>query len=638
MPNYIRIKQINQNELSGFVEGSLGESVALVTATQNIVSGIFESYNDVSGNFVLRSGDQTISGVKTFSAGIALSTISADRSNSASIEFGDDDNITISAGNQVYIGSPYIQTRPASGSVVLFGDYNQVTPFEFVNIHGGNLLVDRTGIFLSGIDLKNSKLNNASNVIYNTGNQTISGFKTFVANDNYIVISGTSDSEGLIKSLTSNLTIEGSNSNYGIRLSDEGTFIHGYTEINNTLYVQSTGTFIGGINIGEGTTDGQIKLRDNAQGTYINITPSDGTINFQLEDDNTNLAFDLSRISNGSTETIAIDREVVHKTSDETISGIKTFASRPTVNGTGVLLSGEAATLPTTIVYTTGNQTISGVKTFDNRPIVNGTGVLLSGEVETFKFTGDLNVSLTNNKTFGRYSNGQTIPASGKTLLEFFNLVLVEPISPTVSLTSNTVIPFNQTSINNILNASNTINSLNSFIQTGYIEYRRGNVGAYINLTGNQSSSFVYTHSLTDTVSNANEFNYRYVVTDTVGGTNTSTLTIAPSFFYRNYLGYSPNATLTFSQLEALSNSVLSDSKSRTISSVSAGAGNYTYYCYRASQGDLSSVLYGTFDVLGSFTKLTDVVGVNSNGVTVTYRVYKSNSTDAFTNASLTFN
>ena len=36
------------------------------------------------------------------------------------------------------------------------------------------------------------------------------------------------------------------------------------------------------------------------------------------------------------------------------------FTNRPTVNGTGVLLSGEAASLPTTILYTTGNQIKSG--------------------------------------------------------------------------------------------------------------------------------------------------------------------------------------------------------------------------------------------------------------------------------------
>jgi hypothetical protein len=59
----------------------------------------------------------------------------------------------------------------------------------------------------------------------------------------------------------------------------------------------------------------------------------------------------------------------IYATGNQTVSGIKTFASRPTVNGTGILLSGEggaAASLPTTIVYTTGDQTISGVKGFES--------------------------------------------------------------------------------------------------------------------------------------------------------------------------------------------------------------------------------------------------------------------------------
>jgi PKD repeat protein len=56
------------------------------------------------------------------------------------------------------------------------------------------------------------------------------------------------------------------------------------------------------------------------------------------------------------------------------------FIDRPTLNGTGFLLSGEAASLPDTIIYTTGEQTISGLKDFTVRPTVNGTGVLLSGE------------------------------------------------------------------------------------------------------------------------------------------------------------------------------------------------------------------------------------------------------------------
>jgi hypothetical protein len=57
----------------------------------------------------------------------------------------------------------------------------------------------------------------------------------------------------------------------------------------------------------------------------------------------------------------------VRTTGDQTVSGVKAFILRPTVNGTGVLLSGEAAQADlSSTVRTTGNQTISGVKTFQN--------------------------------------------------------------------------------------------------------------------------------------------------------------------------------------------------------------------------------------------------------------------------------
>jgi hypothetical protein len=49
------------------------------------------------------------------------------------------------------------------------------------------------------------------------------------------------------------------------------------------------------------------------------------------------------------------------------VSGGASFVNRPTVNGTGVLLSGEAAKLPNTIVYTTGDQLIQGDKWFENK-------------------------------------------------------------------------------------------------------------------------------------------------------------------------------------------------------------------------------------------------------------------------------
>ena len=56
---------------------------------------------------------------------------------------------------------------------------------------------------------------------------------------------------------------------------------------------------------------------------------------------------------------------VIYNTGNQNISGIKNFYSRPTINGTGVLLSGEI--FSNRIVYTTGNQIISGDKKFANR-------------------------------------------------------------------------------------------------------------------------------------------------------------------------------------------------------------------------------------------------------------------------------
>jgi hypothetical protein len=82
------------------------------------------------------------------------------------------------------------------------------------------------------------------------------------------------------------------------------------------------------------------------------------------------------KLPSGKNDYIAMDAEVVHRTGIETISGVKTFASRPTVNGTGVLLSGEAAQVDlSTTVRTTGNQTVSGVKDFQSVPLVSGREV-----------------------------------------------------------------------------------------------------------------------------------------------------------------------------------------------------------------------------------------------------------------------
>lgn len=62
------------------------------------------------------------------------------------------------------------------------------------------------------------------------------------------------------------------------------------------------------------------------------------------------------------------------------VTGLVNFTTRPTINGSGVLLQGDIVNFPNTIVYTTGDQDIAGLKDFQTRPTVIDIPVLLSGD------------------------------------------------------------------------------------------------------------------------------------------------------------------------------------------------------------------------------------------------------------------
>lgn len=186
---------------------------------------------------------------------------------------------------------------------------------------------------------------------------------------------------------------------------------------------------------------------------------------------------------------------------------------------------------------------------------VNGSWLLTTTITtgETF-FTGDLYVSIASGKTFGKYINGDTIPASGKTSSEVIKMALLENIGATTSLTSSTTIAFNQTAISNILNFSYQINTLGATALSGILEYRRGGVGSWSGIystTGNPGS---YTHSLTDSNYNTSGFNYRYIVYDTAGASGSSSLTLTPSSYV------APTASLSIVGIN-LDTSVESNSK-----------------------------------------------------------------------------
>ena len=94
-----------------------------------------------------------------------------------------------------------------------------------------------------------------------------------------------------------------------------------------------------------------------------------------------------------------------------------------------------------------------------------------------FVFDTDLVAAFGEGKFFGKYENGDTIPAIGKTAVEVIQDALVAALPPTVSLTSPTTIAFNQTAISNDLNFSHSINSLGASVAGATLEWRRGGVG-----------------------------------------------------------------------------------------------------------------------------------------------------------------
>lgn len=168
-----------------------------------------------------------------------------------------------------------------------------------------------------------------------------------------------------------------------------------------------------------------------------------------------------------------------------------------------------------------GASGLSGYSGYSGYSGASGTGPV---------FASDIVVVLDSNKTFGRYVNGDVIPAAGKTPNEVILLATNEPLGPIVSLSSDTTIQFNQTAISNQLFMSYTVNP-SSFpvpsLSSGLLSWRRNNTGSWTTLSSGLIASA--THTLTDTNFNSAPFNYRYTVTDSNGGIGTAYVNVTPT-------------------------------------------------------------------------------------------------------------
>jgi hypothetical protein len=173
-------------------------------------------------------------------------------------------------------------------------------------------------------------------------------------------------------------------------------------------------------------------------------------------------------------------------------------------------------------------------------------------------------------------------------------------------------------------------------------------VGSSVSVTGNPTPISVSLSETTDGAADTNLKNtdtvqYRISVTDTYQTTNLTASTI--TFVHKRGIIYKSAGSfalatqaLTLNDIDTAPNLSLSDTRGSTINGVTAALGVYVYYVYKSTLGNLTNVTQlPSSEVFGSFSKISNISGTNSNGATVSYIVYVTNSDGAFTNKNLQF-
>jgi hypothetical protein len=501
---------------------------------QTNINNLSGYINSSSSNIVFTTGNQTISGTKTFANNLEVQGTgifnALDLSNISDFSFSGVTinliNSTVQSSGQIYIsGNPVLtgvnlssyatitnlastgstlSTNLASTGSTLQTNINDLsnTYATITNLAStGSTLV--TNLASTGSTL-NTKINNlsgyfnstGSNIVFTTGNQTISGDKIF---KNNIVIEQTgifsaidlSDTDSILLSGIDIQIVSGSMTLTNPPTISGNPFITGNLALYaTTINLASTGnTLNSNINSLSGT------LTSN-YATITNLASTGSTLNSNINS--------LSGTLTGNYLTTS--------SASSTYATITNLASTGSTLNTRINnLSGYINSTSSNIVFTTGNQTISGTKTFIQDATFGDTG------------QGDFLVISGNNFTVygsGNFTSGLFV--NGNAVLTGVNL---SPYATTVNLasTGSTL----DTKINNLSGVSvlrfgdQTISGVKTFIGnhnisgnlniTGNIRVSENDIliapANYIYITGNQTSIVNGTKYLADTTARSFGFN-----------------------------------------------------------------------------------------------------------------------------------
>jgi hypothetical protein len=181
----------------------------------------------------------------------------------------------------------------------------------------------------------------------------------------------------------------------------------------------------------------------------------------------------------------------------------------------------------------TAQTTLASIAAIEDRMVAGGA----------ITFSGPLAVNIDTGKYFGKYTKGDTIEATGKTVKEVIEMALSESINPTVSVSFNDVsqIPYGQTSgINYTVTASYTINTVGSTAAGATLEWRRSGESSWNTYPGtfydtsfpfntngqpftNSAVTGITLNPLSGGVPDTRDFQWRFSVHDWAGASATST-------------------------------------------------------------------------------------------------------------------
>ena len=266
------------------------------------------------------------------------------------------------------------------------------------------------------------------------------------------------------------------------------------------------------------------------------------------------------------------------------------------------------------------------------------------------KFSKDVVVNF-GGGSLGKYANGATIPAKGKTLDEFLLDLVSKSVAPTFTSPSVTIsstpaavayeIGYNP----GVVTLNSTFSKNDGGDATSTIFYKNGvSLGAGVNnnspgsITSSVSYSVTVGYAAGTTTKNDN-LGTPFPNTIIAGSTSSS---LSFSTYSKRYWGgiSSPFNSTTVYDITALSPLPNSDNAggSKGISTnITISGTQYAFYAYPASNADLTSIMYNNFESINTFTK-TIVQIKNAQGYTQNYKVYTSNDSFSTTLTSITFN